>query len=166
MQFTVSGEMYEKLRRVQSLLRHTIPSGDPAAIFDRALTLLLVDLERKKLAATDRPRTPRASSPGSRHVPAAVKRKVWVRDGGQCAFVGTSGRCTERDFLEFHHVVPYAAGGPPTVENLQLRCRSHNAYEAERYFGPLLLREAREWWGGQLGLDRVDSAGATLPPTI
>ena len=30
-----------------------IPSGDPAAIFDRALTLLLADLERTKLAATD-----------------------------------------------------------------------------------------------------------------
>jgi hypothetical protein len=30
-----------KLRRVQALGRHVIPSGDPAEIFDRALTLLL-----------------------------------------------------------------------------------------------------------------------------
>jgi hypothetical protein len=35
-------------------------------------------------------------------------------------------------FLEFDHVVPFAAGGPSTLENLELRCRAHNAYEAER----------------------------------
>ena len=52
-QFTVSRDTHDKLRRVQDLLRHSIPNGDPAAIFDRALTLLLADLERAKLAATD-----------------------------------------------------------------------------------------------------------------
>jgi hypothetical protein len=82
LQVTVSRETYEKLRRAQDLLRHTIPSGDPAAIVDRALTLLLADLEKTKLAATERPRAARASSPGSRHIPAAVKREVWARDGG------------------------------------------------------------------------------------
>ncbi len=147
-QFTVPRDTYEKLRRAQDLLRHTIPSGDPAAIFDRALTLLLADLERTKCAAVERPRTTRASSRPSRHVPATVKREVWARDGGQCAFVGANSRCTERGFLEFHHVVPYAAGGATTVENLELRCRSHNAHEAELYFGPLLVKEVRASWGG------------------
>jgi hypothetical protein len=42
-QFTVGRETYEKLRQAQDLLRHAIPNGDPAAIFDRALTLLLED---------------------------------------------------------------------------------------------------------------------------
>ena len=49
LQFTISREMQEKLRRVQALVRHVIPSGDPAAIFDRALILLLHDLERRTL---------------------------------------------------------------------------------------------------------------------
>ncbi len=82
----------------------------------------------------------------SRHIPAAVRREVWARDGGQCAFVGTNGRCIERGFVEFHHVVPYAAGGQTTAENLELRCRSHNVYEAKLYFGPPLVREARGSW--------------------
>jgi hypothetical protein len=145
-QFTISRDTYEKLRRAQDLLRHSNPTGDPAAIFDRALTLLLANLEKTKLAATERPRTTRGSSPGSRHIPAAVKRQVWARDGEQCAFVGSNGRCTERGFLEFHHVTPYATGGPTTVENLELRCRSHNAYEADLCFGPLLVKEARASW--------------------
>ena len=147
-QFTVSGETYEKLRRAQDLLRHTIPNGDPAAIFDRALTLLVAELEKTKLAAATRPRVPRPSASGSRHVPAAIKRVVWKRDGGQCAFVGGAGRCTERGFLEYHHVVPYADGGATTTDNLQLRCRAHNAYEAAQHFGSLWVREraAPDWW--------------------
>ena len=65
-----------------------------------------------------------------RHVPAAVKRVVWARDAGRCAFVGVDGRCAETGFLEYHHVVPFAAGGPTSVTNLELRCRAHNEYEA------------------------------------
>jgi hypothetical protein len=136
-QFTASAETYKKLRRAQDLLRHQFPDGDPGAIIDRALTLLLDDLARKKLSAADRPRSSGGSSPGSRHIPAEVKRAVLIRDGEQCAFVAASGRrCGERGMLEFHHVKPYAAGGQATVENIQMRCKRHNAHEAERYFGP------------------------------
>ena len=49
-QFTVSSETHDKLRRAQDLLRHVIPSGDPAAIFDRALTMLVAELEKTRLA--------------------------------------------------------------------------------------------------------------------
>jgi hypothetical protein len=141
-QMTVSRETHDKLRRVQDLLRHQVPDGDPAVVFDRALTLLLQDLERKRLAVAQHPRPARVSAPGSRHVPAAVRREVWKRDRGQCAFIGGARRCTERGFLEFHHVVPFAEGGPTTAENLQLRCRAHNVFEAEQHFGPLFVREA------------------------
>jgi hypothetical protein len=72
----------------------------------------------------------------SRHVPNRVKRAVWWRDRAQCAFVSALGhRCTQRAFLEIHHIQPYALDGPSTVENLSLRCRRHNAYEAELVFG-------------------------------
>jgi hypothetical protein len=141
-QITVSRETHDMLRRVQDLLRHSVPDGDPAVIFDRALTLLLAELERKKMAATTHPR-PAVVASRSRHLPASVRREVWRRDAGQCAFVGTEGRCQERGFLEYHHVVPYAEGGATTAENLQLRCRAHNVYEMEQYFGPLFVREKR-----------------------
>jgi hypothetical protein len=144
-QVTVSRETYEKLRRAQDLLRHTIPSGDPAAILDRALALLVAELERGKLAATDRPnRAPTRRAEQSRNIPAAVKRAVWTRDAGRCAFVGTNGRCRETGFLEFHHVVPYARCGPASIANIELRCAAHNAHEAALCFGPrqpALVRE-------------------------
>jgi hypothetical protein len=140
-QFTMSRGMHDRLRRAQDLLRHTIPSAEPAAIFDRALALLLADLEKSRCAATARPGHARAVGAGSRHVPAAVRREVWKRDEGRCAFVGANGRCTERGFLECHHVVPFAAGGPTTTDNLELRCRAHNQHEADLFFGPLMVRE-------------------------
>jgi hypothetical protein len=142
-QVTVGCETIEKLRRVQDLMRYAIPNGDPAAIIDRALTVLLAQLERTKLAATDRPRTDRGLTLGSRHVPARVRRAVWARDEGQCAFIGADGhRCQERGFLEFHHTIPYAEGGEATVETIELRCRAHNLFEAEIDFGPS-IRERR-----------------------
>jgi hypothetical protein len=146
-QFTIGKESHDKLRRLQALLRREVPDGDPGAIFDRALALLLEKVEKTKLAAAPKPQPPRSIRPGtdrqsggsdldSRHVPNDVKRGVVRRDGGQCAFVSDDGhRCTERTFLEFHHVTPYAQGGRATVENISLRCRRHNQYEAEVVFG-------------------------------
>jgi hypothetical protein len=144
-QVTISREAHDTLRRAQDLLRHVIPNGDPAAIVERALVLLVEDLERKKLGATQKPRSARAATPGSRHVPAAVKREVWARDEGRCAFVGATGRCPARGFLELHHVVPFADGGATDAANLQLRCRAHNAFEAEVWFG---IPEIEEVVGG------------------
>lgn len=149
-QFTVSGETYDKLRRAQDLLRHTVPDGDPAVIFGRALALLLTELERTKIGATERPRAARRTNAPSRHIPAAIRRTVWQRDSARCAFTGTNGRCKETGFLEYHHVVPFAAGGETSTRNIELRCRAHNQYEAGRYFGATqvpLLRERRPLYG-------------------
>jgi hypothetical protein len=49
--------------------------------------------------------------------------------------VGTHGRCSERGFLEFHHVIPFADGGETSVANLELRCRAHNQHEAALWAG-------------------------------
>jgi hypothetical protein len=137
LQVTIGGDVVEKLKAARDLLRHAIPSGDDEAIIDRALTALLENLARQRFAATDRPRPSRAPAPGSRHVPAEVKRAVWLRDLGRCAFVGSAGRrCDERAFLEFHHLRPFAVGGEATAENIELRCRRHNQHEAVAYFRP------------------------------
>ena len=153
-QFTIGKESQEKLRRVQALLRREIPTGDPGAIFDRALTLLLEKVERTKRGAAKKPR-PRPIRPGtdgqlrtsivpSRDVPRHVQRAVCQRESDQCAFVSRDGhRCTERAFLEFHHILPYALGGLATVENISLRCRRHNQYEGELVFGPRMTSNVR-----------------------
>jgi 5-methylcytosine-specific restriction endonuclease McrA len=135
-QCTVSRETHDKLRQIQDLMRHRVPDGDVATIVDCALTLLLTELRKSRHAAVAQPKRQGCHLRG-RHIPALVKRLVWERDGGQCAFVGTTGRCSERGFLEYHHLVPYAEGGATNADNLALRCRAHNRYEADLWFGPV-----------------------------
>ena len=143
-QFTIGDETHRRLRRVQALMRREVPNGDPAVLFDRALVLLEAHLLKTKLGADAARHSEgptggqlRTTETSSRHIPRSVKRAVWTRDAGVCAFVATDGRrCTEDSFLEFHHVQAYAKHGPATVENISLRCRRHNQYEAELAFGP------------------------------
>ena len=142
-QFTVDREAHDKLRRAQDLLRHTIPDGDLAAIFDKAITLLLEDLARAKHGAAGRPRSSRPPAATGEactaHTCCDAARGVATR-WRAVRLCRQPGPCTEQGFLEFHHLVPYAVGGEATIANLELRCRAHNADQAERYFGPRRAR--------------------------
>jgi len=167
LQFTVPKETHDRLRRVQDLLRREVPDGDPGAIFDRALILLEREVEKKKLAATAKPRPPRGTKVGSRNIPAHVRRAVWHRDRGQCAFKGRSGRCSERAFLEWHHVQPHGHQGPATVANISLRCRAHNVYESELVFGrfdPSVVRETPAIYAVSREIAPFQNGGTTVRP--
>ncbi|HTR97088.1 MAG TPA: HNH endonuclease signature motif containing protein [Candidatus Acidoferrales bacterium] len=134
-QLTATQQMQDDLQRAKELLGHAVPSGDMTQILARALRVLVQQEERRKCAATDRPRRARTSK-NPRHIPAHIRRHVWQRDGGRCTFLGESGhRCEERSRLEFDHIEPVARGGQTTVANLRLRCRAHNQFAAERSFG-------------------------------
>jgi 5-methylcytosine-specific restriction endonuclease McrA len=139
LRMTLGGTAHANLRRAQELMAHRVPDGDPVVIVEEALALLVAQLERTKIASVRRPREKvgmlSPSAAGSRHIPASIRRSVWSRDEGRCAFVGSCGRCTETSRLEFHHLVPFARGGPTTLENVGLRCRAHNRYESELAFG-------------------------------
>lgn len=135
-QVTISADAHNLLREAQQLLRHALPNGDAAAIVERALQVLVAQLRRAKFGEASRPMTETASASKGRHIPASVKRAVAARDGHRCAFVSEEGRrCEETGFLEYHHVVPYARGGAAAADNIELRCRGHNVYEAELVFG-------------------------------
>jgi 5-methylcytosine-specific restriction endonuclease McrA len=80
-----------------------------------------------------------------RYIPADVEQAVRERDRHQCTFVGETGnRCSARRFLEFDHIEPVARGGQATLDNLRLRCRAHNQYEAECVFGTEFMKHKRE----------------------
>ena len=143
-QFTIGQDTHDKLRYAQELLSHQIPSGDLAAVLDRALDLLIPKLERGKFAATCKPHPSPRPTGSARHVPAQVKRAVWERDGGQCTFVSPAGqRCPARSLLEFDHMDPVARGGRATAARMQLRCRAHNQYAAECTFGTAFMEHKR-----------------------
>jgi 5-methylcytosine-specific restriction endonuclease McrA len=151
LQVTLSRETHALLAEAQALLGHVVAPGDVAGVLDRALRELVRALRKRRCAASERPgRAPRPASAHPRHVPAAVRRAVWARDGDRCTFVGSRGhRCGETHGLELDHVVPVARGGTSTLANLRLRCAAHNQHEAERVFGAGFMREKREAAGAR-----------------
>ena len=171
-QFTMSREALAKMKLAMDLLGTAVARDDIAALFEKLLDMAIPALEKKKFAATDRPRAPRdtasasPSTPGespavnSRTIPAHVKRAVWQRDGGRCTFVSGSGRrCECCRGLEYDHVKPVALGGEATTENVRLLCRKHNQLEAERRFGAGFMKNKRN----SARRARVHSPHTSLP---
>jgi 5-methylcytosine-specific restriction endonuclease McrA len=124
-QFTASAALCDKLEQLQALM--SLPGNSAGKTKD----------PKKNLEETD-------TSPSSRYIPAPVRRAVCERDENRCAFVDTTGRrCTETKRLEFHHLKPYGQGGDHGVANIELRCRTHNLYEAERDYGKEVMDRYR-----------------------
>jgi hypothetical protein len=145
LQITIGEETRDKLNELQALLSHQIPDGDPAEILDRALDALLTETKKRKAALTDRPRRAQKKSNGKvRAIPARVRREVFKRDEGRCAFSDAQGhRCSSTWQVEFHHRIPYARGGTHDIANIELRCRAHNQYEAELEYGECFMAARR-----------------------
>jgi len=140
-EFTASAALRDKLEHARNLLSHAVPSGDIAHIIERALDQLIA-VETKRRSGAARPRKRRETKPGSRHVPVDVQRAVRERDQDQCTFTDAEGRrCSEKRFLTIEHIVPFAKGGPTTVENCTLLCSAHNAHRARQAFGKEHIRK-------------------------
>lgn len=137
----------DKLKQLQDLLAQQIQNSDPAPIIERALDAMLTQVLEKKAAITAKPRASRAVTGRPRWVrtiPAALRRLVWMRDDGRCTFVGAGGhRCNETRCVEFAHLEPWAKGGEHSEHNITLRCRAHNAFEADRDYGTSYMASKR-----------------------
>ena len=135
--FTAGPELHAQLQELRALMRHQIPDGDLGKLLARAVAVLLEQVRKQKLAdrPSPKPATP-PTSPASRHIPAAIRRSVWSRDGGHCTFVSEAGRrCNASEFVEFHHRDPWARARVHDVNAISLLCRAHNQHEARHDFG-------------------------------
>ena len=136
---TITPAEHEELVRAQALLGHAVPSGDPALVYARAVSHYLAHLEKQRLGV----KPGAAVAAGARGIPKLLRRLIWERDGGRCAFVSADGhRCEEIRRLD--HITPVSLGGESTPDNLRLLCSVHNAHEAERVLGKEHVQRRRE----------------------
>jgi len=148
LQLTIGEATRAKLERAVDLMSRENPSRSLEAVLDRALDVLVKELERTKLAKTTRAgagdsaeralgtRVSRKAAGAKRAIPRPIRRQVFERDGMQCSFVGENGEsCACRAGLELDHIRPWAVGGPSDPANLRVLCRAHNRLAAEEWFG-------------------------------
>ena len=88
------------------------------------------DPVRKAQRNRAKPRRPELSlrkGKGRRKNPARQVHEVVSRDQSQCTFRYPDGtRCPNRRYLELHHRIPVARGGPNTADNLTTLCSGHH----------------------------------------
>ncbi len=152
---TVSRRFLEKLEAARAALSHSHPGANAEEILEAGLDLV-IERHAKRRGLVAKPRKVRNDEPPAKsdHVPAHVKRAVWIRDGGRCQWpVEGGGICGSTLRVELDHVVPRARGGPSTVDNGRLLCAVHNQYVARSAFGDEWMdrfarKRAKEKTGG------------------
>ena len=169
-QFLASERFMKKFEKAKALLSNKNGVVSYEAVLEAALDEFLKDhdpeerkqrREERKVRAEARTRSGERVASGnvrsqsapptrvlaegaSRRIPAATRDAVFTRDRGRCAYVGPTGkRCDATHNLEIDHIVPYARGGPNTIENLRLLCERHNKHEAERVLGANTVQRFR-----------------------
>jgi len=130
------------LETLSTLLSHKVRRGDLAAVLHEAIRCGIEKHGKRKGAVRPaRKVAPKAPSKDPAAIPAEVRRQVWERDGGRCAWTGPDGkRCGSRWQLEVDHVDPVARGGTSALGAVRVLCRlcreRHNLHYADRRIMP------------------------------
>jgi hypothetical protein len=152
---TVNAAFKEELDRLTELLSHKLPGGELSAVLREAVHCAIEKHGKRKGAVAPArtrarpaplgiPSAPSRTRGPREPVTAEVRRQVWKRDGGRCAWVGPDGhRCGSRWRVEVDHVDAAALGGPSTLPNLRLACWAHNRLHAEQTFGRAFMDRFR-----------------------
>ena len=150
-QFLANVDLMNKIQRLIELTSHQNPGGKLDILFAKALDLALerLDPERKEQRrdARKQRQAPRPSKnstlshslptsgvkPASRHVPQALRNRIWVRDGGQCQHVDplTGRKCASRHRVQVDHRYPFSLAPEHAEANLRLLCAAHNKFRWE-----------------------------------
>ena len=168
----LSAEDYARLEKLQGLLSHRgqdkagtlagvlavlieegLDKHDPVRIearSERRRAALLGAAQVMSTATEQKTESPAPVAGSSRHIPAAVKRRVWLRDSGKCTEPG----CGATRFLHFDHAQPFALGGGHIAENLHLLCSAHHGRATLEAFGP------RPHHDGKVRATKIRSTGS------
>jgi hypothetical protein len=112
---------------VQSLQRQT-PANDGPVVLEtgRKAASIIAPIAAGQTSnthvGTPAPRHHRAHPRTTQSVPPAVRRRVLHRDGHICSVPG----CRNALYLDLHHLIPRAEGGPHVDENLVTLCGVHH----------------------------------------
>lgn len=126
----VSEKLHQKLKRAQDLASS---KNKKAASLEETLEALVEAYLEKEdpLRKAERVWKSKEASPNkvpksSRYIPAPLKHEIYLRDQAQCTHEQNGKRCSERRWLDIHHILPRSRGGSDTPENLTTLCKGHH----------------------------------------
>ena len=134
LEFSVSAEAMNKIKRAKSLLSTKYPK-------EVKLETLLEELLDNYLNNNDPERREDHNNiklnklERTRYIPQKIKDLVYRRDGERCSFISKNGRrCGSTWNLQYDHIVPFGKGGYNSPENLRLLCGRHNQLRPQREY--------------------------------
>ena len=144
--FVITEQAGIDLEELRNILSFAVPSGARGEVLAYVMDFALPALRARRYAGLLEPEVPRGTSDGgvaaastgarTRHIPREVARVVYERDEHCCTYRGANGRrCCETWQTQLHHIIPWGAGGPSTVENLTVYCYHHNLLAAQEDYG-------------------------------
>lgn len=151
-EFTLSAEQNEILKKAQNLHSHVIPDNNLADLITKLAKDSIQKVEGKKPKSEPKNKSqkeelnetqpmmpsfglePESESNQRKYIPAKVKRVLFQRAGHACEYVQpeTNKRCDSCYQLQIDHIIPVAKGGTNEFHNLRALCGVHNRAEAER----------------------------------
>jgi hypothetical protein len=87
---TVTGAFKRDLEAVRAELSHQFPDGRLEDVLHHCIQVTLAQRAKERRGAGRPPHTPPGKN--NAYVPKHVRRVVWERDGGACAYVAPDGR--------------------------------------------------------------------------
>lgn len=161
LRFTANQEMQIKIDKLKGMLANKAPHITLGELFDRLCDLGMqtwdpaakhlnsktskakLDLDKSGVAIINMKLTAVAENSIQDATPdsaiqkplshAKIKQMVWSRDKSRCT------NCQSQHGLELDHIHPRAKGGPTSIENLRLLCRSCNQRSAINEYGQLKM---------------------------
>jgi hypothetical protein len=132
-------ETMQMLLRLKEVWSHAIPNASLADVIRRSAKEAVKKNDSLKKAETG------VKTPALGFSKAGIRRAIWKRDQSQCTFVDSrSGeRCKAKHFVEEDHIKPKAMGCDFSLENIRLRCRTHNQRHAIDSYG---FEKMRPYW--------------------
>jgi hypothetical protein len=138
----IDEELEVLMQRGFELASHAVPDGDRLKLAKRAFRTFIEEEEKKRRAATERPR-PGPAKP-TKTIPRASTRAMFERHGEQCCYVDatTGERCPSRVYIQRDHRRMRVHGGTHDPENLQPMCGPHNRFLAALALGRTRIERA------------------------
>ncbi len=116
--FTTKEATIQNLENLKGMLAHSHPGISLEQLIHKLTELGLKAFQPVKPVVSPRPNSK-----------AQIKRQIWQRDHDQCS------NCGSVHAVEEDHRQPKAKGGPYTLENMRLLCRSCNQRAAIKHYG-------------------------------